>query len=612
MTETMTVAQAIVRYLVAEGVEYVLGSLGHGNLVLGEAIHAARAKLRFVPVRNEQNAVLMAAAYARMTGRPVAVTTAIGPGATSLVTGCAMARVSRLPVLLLPADVFDDGQGPVSQQIEGAVETSANDCLKPVARYFSRVTQPSQLRRRLREAFDAMMTPGEMGPAVLSLPIDVQAMTYGFDRDLTFAARDRDMGRVVPDEAKIIEAAKWLREARRPLIVAGGGTYYSRAWETLTDLAELVGIPVATTQSGTGVMLDEHPLSVYGIGATGSSVANRLARKADLVIGVGTRWTDLATASDTAFARDVRFLNVNISAFDVGKQNAVKLWGDARLTISALVDQLRDSKHPRAGTGTGPGYKSTTTWFKEVQRLRDGWRRERQKWLDLDGDPLPQSRAIAIVNESIGTRGTVTLAAGSLPGDLQRLWRSEDPARQAYYCEHGFQVPGSAIAGAIGVKLALPGRPVTALVGDMSFLWAPQEIATAVQLKLPITVVVFDNRGGQSVRGLQRESGFADFGTEPRIEGKEDAQAVDFARIAEGMGAIGLSASTADELESALDRGKASKDRPVVIHLRVDRDNRMGSYDTWRDVPRPENWSKGEKKTQLDGYRKLKSGQIVR
>lgn len=611
-TENLTVAQAIVRYLIAEGVEYVFGIFGHGNVVLGEALREARGKIRYVTVKNEQNAVHMAAAYARMTGRPLAVTTSVGPGATNLVTGVAMARINRLPVLLLPGEIFADGVGPVLQQLEGTTDVTANDCLKPAAKYFSRVTRPEQLRRKLREAFDAMMTPGDMGPAVLTLPMDVQALTCEYDMDLLLAPRDRDMSRIVPDSSKILEAARGIAKAKRPLIVAGGGAYYSRAWEAVADLAELVAIPVATTQSGMGILIDDHPLCVNGIGPCGSQAANRLARRADLVIGVGTRYSDFTTASETAFAPEARFINVNLSPFDLGKQNALKLWGDARLTLAALIESLKADKYARQGTGTGTAYRSNAAWFKEVARARDAWRKERARWLEMELEPIAQSRAIAIVNDVYAKNGTITAAAGSLPGDLQRLWRPVDTARQGYYCEYGYSTMGFEIPGALGVKLALPARHVAALVGDMSFLMAPQEIATAVQLKVPITIVVFDNHGGQSIRGLQRRCGFSDFAMEYMMDGGEDYLPLDFVKIAEGLGAVGLAARTADELERALTKARASKDRPYVIHLTVDKDNLMGGYDSWWDVPRPESWTRGDQKAQLDGYRKKKSEQVIR
>lgn len=611
-TETLTVAQAIVRYLIAEGVEYVFGILGHGNVVLGEALAEAKGKIRYVSVKNEQNAVHMAVAYARMTGRPLAVTTSVGPGATNLVTGVAMARVNRLPVLLLPGEIFADGVGPVLQQVESTIDVTANECLKPVAKYFARVTRPEQLRRKLREAFDAMMTPGDMGPAVLTLPMDVQAMSFPYDTELLFAPRDRDMSRIVPETSKIVEAADWIAKAKRPMIVSGGGAYYSRAWEAVEKLAELIGAPVATTQSGTGILLDEHPLSVNGIGPCGSQAANRLAREADLIVGVGTRYADFTTGSETAFARDARFVNVNIAAFDVGKQNAFRLWGDARLTVSALVESLRARKVKAAGTGTGAAYTGTSAWAREVKRVRDVWRRERKKWLELESRPLAQTRAIAIVNEVLGADGTITAAAGSLPGDLQRVWRALDPARQGYLCEYGYSTMGFEIPGALGVKLALPQRHVVAMVGDYSFLMAPQEICTAVQMRVPLTIVVFDNNGGQSIRDLQHRSGFTDFSMEFAMEGSEEYLPLDFVKIAEGLGARGVRADTEAELRAALVAARAVKNGPTVIHLRVDKENRMGGYDSWWDVPRPESWERGRSKDILAAYRKQKARQVVR
>lgn len=599
--ENLTVAQAIVRYLIAEGVEYVFGIFGHGNVVLGEALAEARGKIRYVTVKNEQNAVHMAAAYARMTGRPLAVTTSVGPGATNLVTGAAMAKINKLPVLLLPGEIFADGVGPVLQQVENTIDQTANETLKPVARYWSRLTRPEQLRRKLREAFDAMMTPGEMGPAVLTLPMDVQAMSHTYDMDLLLAPRDRDMSRIVPEASKLSEAAALIAKAKRPFIVAGGGAYYSRAWEAIQNLAELAGIPVATTQSGTGILLDDHPMCVNGIGPCGSSAANRLAKKADLVIGIGTRYSDFTTASETAFAADAKFLNINIATFDLAKQNAFRLWGDARLVVSALHEELRRQKFKPAGT-----------WTREVQRLRDSWRRERAKWTELDSQPLAQTRAIAVVNEALARNGTITAAAGSLPGDLQRCWRPQDSARQGYLCEYGYSTMGFEIPGAMGVKLALPQRHVVAMVGDMSFLMAPQEIATAVQMKLSVTILVFDNHGAQSIRNLQRRSGFTDFSMEFNVDGSEDYLPLDFVKIAEGMGAKGIRAETEDELARALERAKAHKSGPTVIHLVTDKENMMGGYDSWWDVPRPESWKKGGRADELEGYRKKKNEQVIR
>ncbi len=592
----LTAAELIVRKLIAEGVPYVLGIFGHGNVQLSQALAEHADEIRYIPVKNEQNAVHIATAFARLTGRPLAVTTSVGPGATNLVTGAAAAMVNRLPVLLLPGEVFAHGVGPVLQQVEGSVEVTANDALRPVSRFWARLNRPEQLRRRLNEAFEAMLTPGEEGPAVLCLPMDVQAEAADFDLDQVLAPRDPRYPRPCPDAHALADALQTLHTARRPVIVAGGGVLRSGAQESLAELAHTLGAPVLTTQAGMGALLWDHPFNLFGVGPCGSLCANRLAARADVVLGVGTRYSDFTTASETAFAADARFINLNIAAFDVGKQRAIKLWGDAEAGLSHLLGDLhlRDSmaEHRRA-------------WREEVARLRAEWLAETDRWRALGGRPCPQSAAIAVINDFMRPESVVISAAGSLPGDMLRLWRCKDPTGKGYICEYGYSTMGFEVAAGLGAKLACPEREVVVCVGDLSFLMASQELVTAAQLGLAYTVVVFDNHGGQSIRGLQQRAGFKDFAMEIEI-------AVDYAKLGEGMACLGLAADDPETLRAALRQARAETRRPTVIHLSVDKELLMGGYEGWWDVPPLSVDREGKPTAAWETYLKARAKQTVR
>ncbi len=598
----LTAAQAIVEYLIAEQVPYVLGIFGHGNVQLGQALYERRDQIRYVGVRNEQGAVHAAAAYARFTGRPLAVTTSVGPGATNLVTGAAAARINRWPVLLLPGEVFAEGVGPVLQQLESSTDQTVNDCLRPVSKYWSRLNRPEQVRRKLREAFDAMLEPGEEGPATLCLPMDAQAEACDFDLSLFVSPRDRAFHRRAPDRGHTEEAARWIREARRPLIVAGGGVLRSRAQAALARFAEQIGAPVVTTQAGKGALLFDHPLNAFACGPTGTLCGNRLAARADLVIGVGTRYTDFTTASETAFQGRPRFVNINISWADVGKERALKLWGDALASLDVLSESLQ----------AGGGVRSEPAYAAEIVRERKAWIDEADRWRNRSGSILPQSTAIRVVNDHVSAKSTVISAAGSLPGDLMKLWRDKDPEGKGYLCEYGYSTMGFEIAAGFGAKLAEPEREVVVLVGDLSFLMASQELVTAVQEGVPYTVVVFDNHGGQSIRGLQKKSGFGDYAMELWRRNAQELVPVDFARLGEGMGCHALWAKDADELAKALARARENRDRPTVIHVEVDRDNLIGGYEGWWDVPQPAVDLHGNPTEARKLYLAEKAKQIIR
>ncbi|MBI4063167.1 MAG: 3D-(3,5/4)-trihydroxycyclohexane-1,2-dione acylhydrolase (decyclizing) [Elusimicrobia bacterium] len=597
----LTTAQALVEGLIAEGTEIVLGIFGHGNVQLGQALYERRQKIKYITVKNEQGAVHAAIAYARQTGRPIAVTTSVGPGATNLVTGAAAARVNRLPVLLLPGEVFADGVGPVLQQLESWKDETVNDALRPVAKYWTRLTRPEQLQIKLREAFEAMLEPGNEGPAVICLPMDVQAEAANFDLTRLAAPRHQNFERIAPDSRAVKQTANWIKAAKRPFIVAGGGVLRSQAGASLRRFAELISAPVAETQAGKGALLFEHPLNVFSIGPIGTSCGNNLVKKSDLIIGIGTRYSDFTTASETAFAPEARFINLNISGFDVGKERALKLWGDADTALKALLDckELRLRKN--------------SAYLQEIAKERGAWIKETDRWRNKTGTPIRQTRAVTVINDFISANGTVINAAGSLPGDLHKLWRCKDPSGLGYLMEYGYSTMGFEIAAGLGAKLADHKREVIVMVGDMSFLMACQEIATAAQLGIAYTIVVFDNHGGQSIRGLQKNSGFADFAMEYRLAGNSSRFApLDFAKIAQGLGAKGLDANNDKTLLSALHEARKTTRTPTVIHLEVDRQDRIGGYGGWWDVPKPAVNLKGEETAARRDYLKEKRAQIIR
>ena len=607
----MTTAQALVECLIAEGVQYVFGIFGHGCVQLGQALYQRRDKIRFVTVRNEQAGVHAAATMARLTGQVQAVTTSVGPGATNLVTGAAMARVNRWPVLLLPGEVFAENVGPVLQQLESTTDLTANDALRPVSKYWTRLSRPDRLRRTLREAFEAMLEPGDEGPATICLPMDVQAEPLEFDEERLLAPRDRRYPRVCADAGAVSEAADWLARTRRPFVVAGGGVLRSGAAAELMALAEHLGAPVSPTQAGKSAVLWDHPLCAFGAGPTGSAMGNQLAGEADVVLGVGTRYSDFTTSSETLFAPGARLINLNICHFDVGKQRALKLWGDARTTLTALLAALEAGGVARRGSGCAAEYRGRGETFAQIQQLRSAWIAETEAWRQRGGDPLRQSVAVGIINDHFGPQTVLLSAAGSLPGDLQKLWRVRDAEGLEYLCEYGYSTMGFEIAAGLGAALALPGRRVVVLVGDLSFLMMPSELVTAAQLGLSMTVVVFDNQGGQSIRHLQRRSGFGDHGME-LLRPDGSMLELDFAAMARGMGCAGLRAHDRDGLQRALVEADSVTDRPVVIDLKVHKEDLMPGYGQWWDVPQPALDQNGEVPRARLQYLQDKAKQVIR
>jgi 3D-(3,5/4)-trihydroxycyclohexane-1,2-dione acylhydrolase (decyclizing) len=587
-TVRLTVAQALVRFLPRQWTERdgvrrrlipaCLGIFGHGNVAgIGQALAEQGAgtgsALPYHLVRNEQAMVHTAVAYARTVNRlsTLACTSSIGPGATNMVTGAALATINRLPVLLLPGDIFATRVAdPVLQQLEDprTYDVSVNDCFRPVSRFFDRINRPEQLPSALLAAMRVLADPAETGAVTLALPQDVQAEAYDWPEEL-FAHRVWHVPRPVPEPAALERAVRAIREARRPLIVAGGGVVYSEAWRRLREFAEAYGIPVGETQAGKGVMPHDHPLAMGAIGATGTAAANALARRADLVIGIGTRYSDFTTASRTLFAEAAGFVNVNITAFDAAKHSGLTLVADARAALDAL-----DLGDWRADAG----------WTAEAARLAGEWRARVDA--AYAGRELTQPAVLGAVNEAAGTDGVVVNAAGSMPGDLHRLWRAADP--KGYHVEYGYSCMGYEIAGGLGIKMAAPEREVFVLVGDGSYLMMAQEIATAVQEGVKLVIVIVDNQGFASIGGLSESVGARRLGTAYRMRGPGGdldggPLPVDLAANAASLGADVLRAGDLAEFRAALAKAREAT-RTTVVYVRTVPGDGPGS-EAWWDVP---------------------------
>jgi 3D-(3,5/4)-trihydroxycyclohexane-1,2-dione acylhydrolase (decyclizing) len=595
-TVRLTAAQALVRFLAAQhverdGVEHrffggCFGIFGHGNVAgIGEALYESPEQLTYYQARNEQAMVHAAAGFARMKNRLGALvcTTSIGPGATNMVTGAAVATVNRLPVLLLPGDVFASRKpDPVLQQLETpwAGDLSVNDCFRPVSRYFDRIWRAEQVVSAAMQAMRVLVNPAETGAVTLAFPQDVQTEACDFPERL-FEHRVWRVPRPLPDDALLAEAATLIRASRRPLIVAGGGTIYSEATEALRNLCGQTGIPVGETQAGKGSLPYTHPSALGAIGVTGTFAANRLAAEADLVIGIGTRWSDFTTASKTAFRNpDVRFVNVNIADFDAAKHAGLQLVGDARATLERLGALL-------------DGFAVDDAYREQAASLNAEWDAEVERLYHLEHQPLPaQSEVLGAVNSFSEPTDVVVCAAGAMPGDLHKLWRTRDP--KGYHVEYGYSCMGYEIAGGLGVKMAAPEREVYVLVGDGSYLMLSSEIVTSIQEGIKLTIVLVDNHGFNSIGGLSRSLGMDGFGTQYRYRRNGsiglDSEAdpapvlpVDLAANAESLGAHVIRAGTIDELQTAL-RDAKDVDRTVVIAVEVDRYEGVPAYDSWWDV----------------------------
>jgi 3D-(3,5/4)-trihydroxycyclohexane-1,2-dione acylhydrolase (decyclizing) len=595
-TVRLTAAQALIRFLAAQHVERdgveqrffggCFGIFGHGNVAgIGEALYESPELLTYYQARNEQAMVHTAAGYARMRNRLGALvcTTSIGPGATNMVTGAALATVNRLPVLLLPGDVFASRRpDPVLQQLEdpSAGDVSVNDTFRPVSRYFDRISRPEQVVSAALAAMRVLVDQAETGAVTLAFPQDVQAEAYDFPEDF-LRRRVWHIPRTLPDDVSLAAAAAAIHAARRPLIVAGGGVIYSEATDVLRRFAEQTGIPVAETQAGKGSLAYDHPSSVGAIGVTGTFAANRIAAQADLVLGIGTRWSDFTTASKTAFGNpDVRFVNVNVAFFDAVKHAGLALVGDARATLERLA-------------GLVEGHSVDDAYRAEVAHLNAEWDAEVERLYTLGHGPLPaQSEVIGAVNTATEPADVVVCAAGAMPGDLHKLWRTRDP--KGYQVEYGYSCMGYEIAGGLGVKLAAPEREVYVLVGDGSYLMLSSEIVTSIQEGLKLTIVLVDNRGYNSIGALSRSLGTDGFGTLFRYrrngslpvdsDASDDYLPVDLAANAESLGAHVIRTRSIEELRSALVEA-THQQRTTVIAIEVDRYEGVPGYESWWDVP---------------------------
>lgn len=590
-TRRLTTAQALVQFMTGQYVERdgnrqrffngVFGIFGHGNVAgMGQALQQHSGSMKYFQTRNEQAMVHTAAAYSRMKNRlaTLACTSSIGPGATNMVTGAAAATVNRVPVLLLPGDVFATRRvSPVLQQLEDTTsqDVSVNDAFRPVSRYWDRINRPEQLISSAVEAVRVLTDQADTGAVTLALPQDVQAEAYDFP-DEFFDERTWYIDRPRPDRDALTRATDAIRQAKHPLIVAGGGVIYSEATNELRTFVEATGIPVGETQAGKGSLPYDHASSLGAIGVTGTPGANAIAREADLVIGIGTRYSDFTTASHTAFQNpDVCFVNINIASFDAYKHSAIAVVSDARSALEDLSNALS-------------GYEVGTDYRQKVVRLNAEWDREVQRIYTAVNEPLPsQAEVIGAVNDFSQPRDVVVGAAGSLPGDLHRLWRTRDP--KGYHIEYGYSTMGYEVAGGLGVKMADPDREVFVMVGDGSWLMMPTEIVTAIQERVKLIVIVIDNRGHASIGALSESVGSGGFGTESRYRGEDGLLSgvhlpVDLAAMASSMGANVLEAARMEDFSTALEEAKASH-VTTVIKIETDRYARVPSYESWWDVP---------------------------
>jgi 3D-(3,5/4)-trihydroxycyclohexane-1,2-dione acylhydrolase (decyclizing) len=581
-TRRLTAAQALIEFLAQQSVERdgvsrpffgpVLGIFGHGNVGgIGEALESRRDRVRFIPVRNEQAAVHAAAGYAWMKRRlgALACTSSVGPGATNMVTGAAGATINRLPVLLLPGDVFAGPSArPVLQQLQSraGADVSVNDALRPVSRFFARLARPEQLLEFLPEAMRVLTSAVETGAVTVALPQDAQARAFDYPEEF-LAAREWHVARPEAEPTLIDELARLIAAAQRPMIVAGGGVRYSEAEADLAQLATALTVPVAETQAGRGTLRWDHSMNLGSIGATGGLAANRYAADADLVIAVGTRLADFTTASGTVWRNpDVQIVAINVDDADARNMRALPVVADARQALRALLAWL-----------TGSEMTGADDRARLVAQLRDEWDGVVDKLVApaATGTGRPtQPQVIAAVNDAVAGTGTVINAAGSMPGDLHKLWRAQ--SIDDYHVEYGYSCMGYEIPGGMGVKLADPARGVVVLVGDGSYLMMNSEIVTTIQEQLPVTIVIVDSHGYRSINNLSRSLGERnDFNLQPLP--------VDYAAHAASMGARAIGAKTLDELRSALaDSATAAKTTAIVVE--IDPADDVASYGWW-EVP---------------------------
>ncbi len=587
-TIRLTAAQAMVRFLAAQMTEVdgrkqrllegVFAIFGHGNVAgLGEALYSARDFLPTYRAHNEQGMAHAAIAFAKASRRKrmMACTTSIGPGALNMVTAAALAHVNRLPVLLIPGDVFANRiPDPVLQEVEdfGDGTVSANDCFRPVSRYFDRIMRPEQIVPALNRAVAVLTDPADCGPVTLAFCQDVQAEAYDYPTSF-FEERVHRIRRTTPDVRDVADAAGLLRSAKKPLVISGGGVLYSEAEAELIDFCTRRGIPVGETQAGKSAMPVDHPLAMGAIGVTGTAAANALAAEADVIVGVGTRFADFTTGSWALFKNsERRLIGVNVQPLDAAKHRAVAVVGDAKTSLAGLDATLGDWKAPRA-------------WTEAAAKGKADWEKAAARYTAPTNAALPSDAEVLGAMMRSGEKSDVVVcAAGGLPGELQKLWRPGEPL--GYHVEYGFSCMGYEIAGALGVKMALPDREVFVTVGDGSYMMMNSELSTSLMLGKKLTIVLNDNRGFGCINRLQKETGGAPFNNLPKDTRHETLAAVDFVAHARSMGAEAVKVASIAELEEALAKARAAKTTQVIV-IDTDPSASTDAGGFWWDVAVP-------------------------
>lgn len=609
MTETirLTAAQALVCYINAQmnedGVPFIAGVwaiFGHGNVAgLGEALHRAKDTLTTYRGHNEQTMAHAAIAYSKQLKRKraMAVTSSIGPGALNMVTAAGLAHVNRLPVLLLPGDVFANrGPDPVLQQVEdfGDGTVSVNDCFKPVSRYFDRISRPEHVLTALPRAFRTMTDPADCGPVTLSMCQDVQAEAFDYPVSF-FEPQVWYTRRIRPDTGELARVTEAVKAAKNPVIVAGGGVHYSDACEDLQAFAQAHGIPVAETQAGKSALAWDHPLNLGPIGVTGGEPANDVCAKADLVLGVGTRFQDFTTGSWGLFANPARkVISLNTAAYDAAKHGAMPLMADAKVGLIELGEALGSYKVDAGAQAR------QTDWFGKVDPLTDA---------PKDSNELPTDMQVIGAVQRSATDETVAMcAAGTMPGELHKLWKANKPG--AYHMEYGFSCMGYEIAGAMGIKMAQPERDVICFTGDGTYMMANSEMATAAMLGVSFTVVVTDNRGFGCINRLQMGTGGAEFNNLLEHSTGGHNSNIDFAAHARSMGATSVKVSTIAELEAALAKRQQIKG-PYVVVIDTDPYPSTPHGGTWWEVGVPEVSERSEVNDAYANYQENKKSQRI-
>jgi 3D-(3,5/4)-trihydroxycyclohexane-1,2-dione acylhydrolase (decyclizing) len=571
-TKRLTVAQAVVeflqqQYVMRDGVSQpffagCLGIFGHGNVAgIGQALQQ-NPSFKYILTRNEQASVHIAMAYAKMKNRmgTWVCTSSIGPGATNMITGAACATINRLPVLIIPGDIFARRNvSPVLQQLEMATsqDVSVNDCFKPVSKYWDRINRPEQLITALPEVMRVLTSPAETGAVTLSIPQDVQAEAFDFPEEL-FQKKTWHIARPRPDSDLLKQATEWIRASKKPMIVSGGGVLYAKATEVLRGFVDSTGIPVAETFAGKGSLPFDHPMNLGAVGATGTPGANKISNEADLVIGIGTRYSDFTTASKTAFQNpEVKFININVAEFDAFKHGALPLTSDAKVCLEELGTLL-------------DGFQTEKAYQQEIAALNADWDRYVSSVYQVKGElPVSQVEVVGAVNSFSEAKDVVLCAAGSLPGDLHKLWRTRDP--KGFHLEYGYSTMGYECAAGIGAKLACPDREIWVMVGDGNYLMMNNEIVTAIQEGIKYNIILLNNNGFGSIGALSQSVGSQRFGTRYQFRDPETGNLsagnlpVDFAQNARSLGAHVIEATDMASFNQALAEAKQQTKTTVIV-----------------------------------------------